>query len=85
MENGANVHGLVSVVELMDGMLADVNVCVKLLSTAYELSQPVSNFKSAGILDLYEALIGDGGMEYTVVGKGNAAWKALQVLAPFPY
>ena len=73
----------VLVSQVMDGMLEDVEVCVKLFYTPHAVSKLPSSFSASGTFQIYETRIGAEGKEYALVAKGEAASHAQAELQNF--
>ena len=76
-------ENIVSVLMVIDGMLEDVAVCVKLFYTPHDVSHPTSTFSSGGTFDLYETRVAADGLEYALIAFGGAATRAAELLAGF--
>jgi hypothetical protein len=82
-EEAPDASDIVPVVNVIEGMLDDADICVKLFYAPTDISKRKSNYSQGGSFDLYENRVGAGGLEYNILAKGNAATKALELLADF--
>ena len=70
---------LVSVEALLEGMLEEKDVIVKLLHVPFEVSTPPVRSKPGSTFDLFEAIVAANGKEYRLIAKGDmVASKALE-------
>ena len=61
---------------VLDGMIEDATVTVKLLYVPHGISRLSSSFNANTHLELYETLVAANGCEYTLTAKGEVARKA---------
>ena len=66
---------------VLDGMVEDATVTVKLLYVPHGISRLSSSFNANIQLDLYETRIAANGCEYTLTAKGEVARRAHEQLA----
>ena len=82
----ASVNNVVSstvlVSQVVNSMMQDAEVCVKVFYTPHGVSNIPSNY-SSGPLKIYETRVGAEGKEYTLVAKGDAATHAASELEQF--
>ena len=79
--NSASSTVLVS--QVMDAMMQDAEVCVKLFYIPHGVSNVPSSYSSGDIFKIYETRVGAEGKEYALVAKGEAATHAASELAQF--
>ena len=76
-------ESIVSAREVIDGMLEDASVMLKVFFVPSTVSRIPSNYSSGGTFDLFELSAGDGDKEYTVVAKNALADTALTAFEDF--
>ena len=81
-ETTTSVNSTVLVSQVVNGMMQDAEVLVKLFYTPHGISTLPALY-SSGPLKLYEARVGAEGKEYILVARGEAATHAACVLADF--
>jgi hypothetical protein len=77
-----SVSSTVLVSQVVNAMMQDAEVCVKLFYIPHGVSN-VPAIYSSGPLKIYETRVGAEGKEYTLVAKGEAATHAASELAQF--
>ena len=75
-----NTTGLVTPTKVIEGMLADADIMVKLFYTPHDISSHSPQWGNGTSFDVFETLVGAEGLEYPLVAKGATAGKAFELL-----
>ena len=66
--------------KVIESMLADADICVKIFYTPHDISSHSPQWGTGTSFDVFETLVGADGLEYPLVAKGATAGKAFDLL-----
>ena len=77
---GESTSDVVSPIKVIESMLADADISVKIFYTPHDISSHSPQWGNGGSFDVFETLVGAEGLEYPLVAKGATAGKAFELL-----